>query len=119
MKIKGSLYFLGLSCFPISIISLVIFYSFYFNYLNNINSYLTVLILSSLIGLIFLKQEKDQENINIYEQILLIFLIYFLISFFLLPFFLSEYNISFIDSYFEAISGLTEQDLLFLTVLRI
>ena len=110
MKIKGSLYFLGLSCFPISIISSInIFYSFYFNYLNNINSYLIVLILSLLIGLVFFKTgKKEQENINIYEQILLIFLIYFLISFFFfLPFFLSEYNISFIDSYFEAISGLT------------
>tara|TARA_B100000029_G_scaffold142045_1_gene137225 strand:- start:3474 stop:4748 length:1275 start_codon:yes stop_codon:yes gene_type:complete len=52
--------------------------------------------------------KKDRENIEIYEQLFLIFLIYFLISFLILiPFYLSSYNVSFIDSYFESVSGLT------------
>ena len=110
MNIKSCLYFLGLSCFPISLMSIInIFYSFYFNYLNNINSYLITLILTLFFGLIFFYiGKKERENINIYEQLLLIFLIYFLISFFILiPFYLSSYNLTFINSYFEAVSGLT------------
>ncbi len=110
MKIKSCLYYLGLSCFPISIMSFInIFYSFYFSYLDNLLSYGLVLISSLIIGfLFFYLSKKERENINIYEQLLLIFLVYFLISIFIsIPFYLSNYDISFIDSYFEAISGLT------------
>ena len=110
MKIKSCLYFLGLSCFPISIMALInIFYSFYFNYLENLSSYLVTMLLSIFFGLFFLfigKKEKDL--INFYEQLLLIFLVYFFLSFFLLiPYYFSGYYITFIDSYFESISGLT------------
>ena len=110
MKINSCLYYLGLSCIPIGILSLInIFYSFYFNYFDNINAYISVLLISLFIGLIFyFLGKKDRENIDIYEQLFLIFLIYFFISFLiLLPFYFSNYNISFIDSYFESISGLT------------
>ena len=110
MKIKFCLYFLGLSCFPISIMALInIFYSFYFNYLTNIKSYIIVLILSGLIGFLLFKiGKKEKDHIGIYEQLFLILLIYFLASFFILiPFYLSGYDISFIDSYFESVSGLT------------
>ena len=86
-----------------------IFYSFYFEYLISIQSYVTVLISSLLIGFIFLfLGKKSYDSINIYEQIFLIFLIYFFISFLIqIPIYYSGYNISFIDSYFESISGLT------------
>ena len=79
MKIKPCLYFLGLSCFPISIMALInIFYSFYFDYLDNINSYSCVLALSLFVGFVFYKSgKKEKENISIYEQIFLIFLVYF------------------------------------------
>ena len=110
MKIKSCLYYLGLSCFPISIMSIInVFYSIYFNYFENIISYAGVLFLSLFLGLIFFSiGKKERENINIYEQFLLIFIVYFLISFFiLLPFYFSNYDISFLDSYFESISGLT------------
>ena len=110
MKIKPCLYFLGLSCFPISAMALAnIFYSFYFEYLISIQSYVTVLISSLLIGFILLfLGKKSYDSINIYEQIFLIFLIYFFISFLIqIPIYYSGYNISFIDSYFESISGLT------------
>ena len=110
MKIKSCLYYLGLSCFPISIMSIInVFYSIYFNYFENIISYAGVLFLSLFLGLIFFSiGKKERENINIYEQFLLIFIVYFLISFFiLLPFYFSTYDISFLDSYFESISGLT------------
>tara|TARA_B100000700_G_scaffold72529_1_gene80975 strand:- start:2003 stop:3361 length:1359 start_codon:yes stop_codon:yes gene_type:complete len=86
-----------------------VFYSIYFNYFENIISYAGVLFLSLFLGLIFFSiGKKERENINIYEQFLLIFIVYFLISFFiLLPFYFSNYDISFLDSYFESISGLT------------
>ena len=110
MKIKPSLYFLGLSCFPISILSLInIFFCFYFNYTENLTSYLILIALSLIIGFIFLSfGKKEYKSISIYEQIVLIFLIYILISFFIsIPYYLSNYNISFLNSYFESISGLT------------
>ena len=110
MKIKPNLYYLGLSFFPISLLSLInIFYSFYFNYLNNIDSYSLTLFLSLFLGLSFFYfGKKEKENINIYDQLILIFLIYFLTSFFILiPFYFGGYQISFINAYFESISGLT------------
>ena len=77
MKIKSCLYFLGLSCFPISIMSLInIFYSFYFDYLDNITSYIGTLFLSLFAGLIFFTiGKKERETINIYEQLFLIVMI--------------------------------------------
>ena len=101
MKIKTCLYFLGLSCFPISIMALVnIFYSFYFDYLLNVESYILVLLLSAFIGFFLYKiGNKDKDAITIYENLLLIFLIYFSLSFLILiPFYLSAYNVSFINS---------------------
>ena len=110
MKIKPCLYYLGLSCFPISLMALInIFYSFYFDYLVNIYSYLTVLVLSLIVGLIFFRIGKTyKDSITIYEQLLLIFLVYFFISLFIsIPYYISNYQISFVNSYFESISGLT------------
>ena len=110
MKLKPCIYYLGLSCFPISIMALLnIFYSFYFDYLLNIQTYIAVLFLSLIVGFnLYNFGKKEKENINIFEQIFTILLIYFLISFFIqIPFYFSEYKISFLESYFESISGLT------------
>tara|TARA_Y100000590_G_scaffold467791_1_gene647992 strand:+ start:5569 stop:6840 length:1272 start_codon:yes stop_codon:yes gene_type:complete len=62
-----------------------------------------------LVGLIFFRIGKNhREFIDIYEQIFLIILVYFLISLFIsIPFYFSDYNLSFINSYFESVSGLT------------
>ena len=110
MKLKPCIYYLGLSCFPISIMALLnIFYSFYFDYLLNIQTYIAVLFLSLIVGFnLYNFGKKEKENINIFEQIFTILLIYFFISFFIqIPFYFSEYKISFLESYFESISGLT------------
>ncbi len=110
MKIKSCLYFLGLSCFPISLMSVInIFYSFYFDYLLNIKSYLLVLLLSSVLGLFLFKiGKKESSNINFFDQLFLILLVYLLMSFFvLIPFYQSSYDVNFIDSFFESISGIT------------
>lgn len=110
MKLKPCIYYLGLSCFPIAIMALLnIFYSFYFDYLLNIQTYIAVLFLSLIVGFnLYNFGKKEKENINIFEQIFTILLIYFLISFFIqIPFYFSEYKVSFLESYFESISGLT------------
>jgi len=110
MKLKPCIYYLGLSCFPIAIMALLnIFYSFYFDYLLNVQTYIAVLFLSLIVGFnLYNFGKKEKENINIFEQIFTILLIYFLISFFIqIPFYFSEYKVSFLESYFESISGLT------------
>ena len=86
-----------------------IFYSLHFDNFSNINSYIVTLILSLIAGLIFFKIGKNfKDDITAYEQIFLAVLIYFLISFFYsIPFYFGDYNLSFIDSYFESISGLS------------
>jgi trk system potassium uptake protein TrkH len=86
-----------------------IFYSLHFDNFSNINSYTATLFLSLIIGFIFFKIGKNfKDDITVYEQIFLVLLVYFLISFFYsIPFYFGDYNLSFIDSYFESVSGLS------------
>ena len=110
MRIKSCLYFLGIGCFPMSFLALLnIFYSLHFDNFSNINSYIATLFLSLITGFIFFKIGKNfKDDITAYEQIFLVLLVYFLISFFYsIPFYFGDYNLSFIDSYFESISGLS------------
>jgi len=110
MNFKAISYYLSLFCFPISILAFInILYSSYFDYFLSINSYITTLIVSFLIalGLLFVGR-KSEKKINFIEQLLLIILVYLLISFFIaLPFYLSNYQVTFLNSLFEAISGIT------------
>ena len=104
-KVKYLSFFFGL----ISIFSFLnIIYSYYFNLYLNVDSYVYSLILSLIIGLIFLFKKKDNYKVSIYHKILTVISGYFLIPLILsIPFFFSIYNISFLDSYFETISGFT------------
>jgi len=110
MNFKAISYYLSLFCFPISILAFInILYSSYFDYFLSINSYVTTLIVSFVIalGLLFVGR-KSEKKINFIEQLLLIILVYLLISFFIaLPFYLSNYQVTFLNSLFEAISGIT------------
>ena len=110
MNFKGISYYLSLFCFPISILAFInILYSSYFDYFLSINSYIIALILSFLISLsLFLIGKKEVKKINFIEQLILIILVYLVVSFFIaLPFYLSNYQVTFLNSYFEAISGIT------------
>ena len=110
MNFKGILYYLGLSCWPISILSFInILYSSYFDHYLNLNSYLLTLFISIFFSFFFwLISKKADKNIKFHEQIFLMFLVYFFISLLIsIPYYFSYYQISFIDSLFEAISGLT------------
>ena len=110
MNFKRISYYLGLFCFPISILAFInILYSSYFDYFLSINSYLTTLIISFTMGscLLFFGK-RSEKRINFIEQLLLIILVYFLISVFVaLPFYLSNYQVTFLNSLFESISGIT------------
>jgi len=104
-----SLVFLGIFSLLISVLSFFnIIYSYYFNLYLNVDSYVYSLILSLFFGLIFLFKKKDNYKVSIYHKILTVISGYFLIPLILsIPFFFSIYNISFLDSYFETISGFT------------
>ncbi len=110
MNLRGISYYLGLFCFPISVLAFInILYSSYFDYFLSINAYVTALIISIISGCLLLFFSKNaKKKINFIEQLILIILVYVLISFFIsLPFYLSNYQVTFINSIFEAISGLT------------
>ena len=104
-----SLIYLGIFSLIISVLSFFnIIYSYYFNLYLNLNSYIYSLILSLLFGLIFLIKKKDNYKISIYHKILTVVAGYFILPIIIsIPFYFSIYNISFLDSYFESISGFT------------
>ena len=86
-----------------------IIYSYYFNLLNNLNSYIFTFAATLCIGLFSIIFKKYKfEKINLYERILTVLLGYFLLPTIIsIPYLFSIENISFINCYFEAISGFT------------
>ena len=104
-----SLIYLGIFSLIISVLSFFnIIYSYYFNLYLNLDVYIYTLLLSLLISTLFLFKKKDKFKISIYHKILTVILGYLLLPLIIsLPFYLSIYNISFLDSYFESISGFT------------
>ena len=107
---RFSLIYLCVFSFAISIFSFFnIIYSNYFNLYLNIDSYVYSLIISFLFGLTFLLKKKSKEyKVSIYEKIITVFLGYIILPFFIsVPYYFSIYNITFVNSYFEAVSGFT------------
>ena len=84
-------------------------YASYFDYFLSVNTYFVALIISLLIGLsLFFYGKNSNKNINFIEQLVLILATYCLTSFLIaIPFYLSNYQVTFLNSIFEAISGLT------------
>ena len=110
MNLRGISYYLGLSCYPITFLSFFnILYSSYSDHYLNLDSYILTLVISLLFGATFYLFSKNSErNIKFYEKLVLIFLIYLLVSLLIsIPYYFSSYEFSFIDSFFEATSGLT------------
>jgi len=103
--------FIYIGCFflLISIFSFLnIIYSYYFNLYLNIDAYVYSLILSLIIGLSLFFKKKNDNKISIYEKIIIVLIGYITIPILIsLPYYLSIYNISFLDCYFESISGFT------------
>ena len=110
MNYKGILFFLGINSLIVSFFSILnILYSFYFNFILDINSYLICFFTTLLLGLLFcFVGYKFNKNISINDQILLFILTFVFIPLFLsLPYYFSIYNLNFLNSYFESVSGFT------------
>jgi len=85
-----------------------IIYSYYFNLYLNLNTYYFSLLISAALGIIFYKIKTDSKKPSIFEKIITVLLGYFLMPLILsIPFYLSIYNLSFLNSLFEAVSGFT------------
>ncbi len=85
-----------------------IIYSYYFNLYLNLNTYYFSLFSSLIIGLLFYKIGEADRKPTIFEKILTVFLGYILIPIILsLPFYFSIYNLTFLNSIFESVSGFT------------
>ena len=108
MSLKSTSYFLGLFCFPVSILAFMnILYSSYFDYFLSIDSYFATLIISLFTGFGLVYYGKNSsKKINFINQLILIIYIYILIGFFFaIPFYLSNNQVTFLNSFFSP-SGL-------------
>ena len=105
LQVRYLSFFFGL----ISILSFFnLIYSYYLNLYLNLNTYYWSLILSLLLSILFYKFKEPRIKINIYSKILTVFLGYILIPLILsIPFYFSIYNLTFLNSFFESISGFT------------
>ena len=104
------LIYLSIFCGIISVLSFFnIVYSYYLNLYLNLNTYVYTCLVSLLLAFLFyIAKSNEKKKTTIYEKILTIFLGYFLLPLIIsLPFYFSIYNLTFINSYFEAISGFT------------
>ena len=94
----------------ISILSFFnIVYSYYLNFYLNLNTYVFTFFTSIILTLIFYySKNNDEKKTTIYEKIITILFGYFLLPIIIaIPFYFSIYNLTFINSYFEAVSGFT------------
>ena len=100
--------YLGIFSLFVSALSFLnILYCYYFKLYLNINNFIFIFVVSLFLGLIIFFRKK-QKKILIYQKILTVVLGYIGIPILLsIPYYLIIKNITFIDSYFEAISGFT------------
>jgi trk system potassium uptake protein len=84
-------------------------YSYYLNLYLNLNTYIYTFVVSIFLAILFyFIKNNDEKKITIYEKILTILLGYFLLPLVIsIPFYFSIYNITFVNSFFESISGFT------------
>ena len=101
--------YLGIFFLLLSVLSFFnIIYSYYFNLYLNIDTYFYTFLISFIIGIISLINNKSDIKINIYIKILTVIAGYFLIPLVIsIPYYFSIYNVSFLNCYFESISGFT------------
>ena len=110
MNLKSISFYLSLFCFPISFLAFInILYASYFDYFLSVDTYFSTLIISLVIGFgLFYYGKNSTKNINFIEQLILIIISYFLTATLIaIPFYLSNYQVTFLNSIFESISGLT------------
>ena len=107
---KFSFIFIGSFLILLSIFSFFnIIYSNYFNIFFNIENYIFTFFISLTLGcILFYLSRTKNFKITLYEKIFTVLLGYILFPLIIsLPYYLSIQNISFLNSYFESISGFT------------
>jgi len=107
---RFSFIFIGAFLILLSIFSFFnIIYSYYFNVFLNVDTYIYTFLVSFIFGisLIFFNKIKFKK-ILIYEKIITVLIGYLIFPLIIsLPYYLSIYNFTFLNCYFEAISGFT------------
>jgi trk system potassium uptake protein TrkH len=104
------LIYLSIFCGVISVLSFFnIIYSYYLNLYLNLNTYVYTFFVSIFLMLLFYYTKGNNEKkTNIYQKIVTILSGYFLLPLIIsIPFYFSIHNLTFVNSYFEAISGFT------------
>ena len=104
------LIYLSVFCGVITFLSFFnIIYSYYFNLYLNLNTYFITFFISLFLTFLFYyTNSKDDIKTSIYKKISTILLGYFLLPLIIsIPFYFSIYNLTFVNSYFEAVSGFT------------
>ncbi len=105
LKIKYLSFFFGL----ISIFSFLnVIYSYYLNLYLNLNTYYVSLIISFIIAVLFYKLDRKKIKSSIFDKIITVFFGYLTLPLILaLPFYFSIYDLTFINAFFESVSGFT------------
>ena len=105
LQIKYLSFFFGF----ISILSFFnLIYSYYLNLYLNLDTYYLSLFVSLALGILFYRIKNPEKKSSIFQKILTVFFGYITMPLILsIPFYFSIYNITFLNSYFEAISGFT------------
>ena len=101
--------YLGVFFILLSVLSFFnIIYSYYFNLYLNIDTYFYTFLISVVIGVSSFIKNKIEIKINIYSKIFAVIIGYFLLPLIIsIPYYFSIYNLSFLNCYFESISGFT------------
>ena len=106
---RYSYLFIGCFFLLISFLSFInIIYSYYFNFYLNVNSYLPPLVISFFGGIFFIFFKFKNKKLSIFDKVFFVISGYIIFPIIIaLPYYFSIYDISFIDSFFESISGFT------------
>ncbi len=107
---KFSLIYIGAFLLLLSIFSFFnIIYSYYFSIFLNVDAYTFTFVICFLLGLFLIYFKKIKfKKLTIYEKIITILFGYFFFPFLIsIPYYFSISNISFLNCYFESISGFT------------
>jgi len=101
--------YLGVFFILLSVFSFFnIIYSYYFNLYLNIDTYFYTFLISTIIAVSSFIKNKIEIKITIYSKIFTVIIGYFLLPLIIsIPYYLSIYNLSFLNCYFESISGFT------------
>ena len=85
-----------------------IIYSYYFNLYLNIDAYFYTFLISIIIGASSFIRNKIEIKITIYSKIIAVIIGYFLLPLIIsIPYYFSIYNLSFLNCFFESVSGFT------------